>query len=61
MVENKLISNMVDNKIHDIIIFDHAPITVKIELDDLTLSRPVWKMDPSLVSDPKFHDYLILQ
>lgn len=61
LVENKLISNVMNNKIHDILISDHAPVTFELAFNNLTSSRPLWRMDPRLVSDPKFYDYMLIQ
>lgn len=61
LVDNKLISNVMNSKIHDILISDHAPVTLELVFSNLTSSRPVWRMDSRLVNDPKFEEYMRTQ
>lgn len=58
LVENKLISYVTNNKIHDILISDHSPVTFELDINNLTSLRPVWRMDPRLIKFGIVNDYL---
>lgn len=60
-VENKLIPNVMDSKIHYILISDHAPVTFELAFNNLTSLRSVWRMDPRLVNDPNFYNNMLTQ
>lgn len=61
LVDSNLISNVLNSKIHDILISDHAPVSFEVILDQTSFTRPLWRMDPQLTADPKFIDYMNLQ
>lgn len=61
LVDNNLISNILNSKIHDILISDHAPVSFEVVFDQTSFTRPLWRMDPQLIDDPKFIDFMSLQ
>lgn len=45
-------------KHHDIVISDHAPLSLSLNLDNLTRSEKMWKLDPQLLKEPEFQKFL---
>ncbi len=61
LVDSNLISNTLNSKIHEILISDHAPVSFEVVFDQTSFTRPLWRMDPQLIDDPKFIDFMSLQ
>jgi len=61
LVDSNLTSNILNSKIHDILISDHAPVSFEVVLDQTSSIRPLWRMDPQLIEDPKFIDFMSSQ
>lgn len=58
LVDSKLLSHIHNPKYRDILISDHCPLTFTLYLSGVHSARPLWRMDPQLVNDPKFSEYL---
>ena len=50
--------HILNTKYYDILISDHSPVTFIVNLTDFSSTKPTWRIDPQLLSDPAFCDYL---
>lgn len=57
LTSNSIISNISESKIHPIIISDHAPVTIKLNI--ITRHKPIprWRFNTSLLQDQDFDSY----
>ena len=44
--------HILNAKYHDILISDHSPVTFILNLTDFSSTKPIWRVDPQLLSDP---------
>ena len=54
LVDAKLLPHVHNPTYHNILISDHSPLTFMLNISGLHPSRPVWRMNPQLISDPTF-------
>lgn len=59
LIDAKLIPGVLQSKYHSILISDHAPLTMLVQLA-LPKSHYAWRFNPSLLSEKTFHDQMIL-
>ena len=59
LVDSRLISNIDHTKYHSIIISDHSPITLKLQLS-LPRQAYSWRFNPFLLTDQAFKEYITL-
>ncbi len=57
LVDFQLISRVTETKYHSILISDHSPLTMSIDLS-LPKQSYSWRFNPSLLADSKFVDYI---
>lgn len=57
LVDSQLISRVTETKYHSILIFDHSPITISVDLS-LPKQSYFWCFNSSLLTDNKFIDYM---
>lgn len=57
LIDAKLIPGVLQSKYHSILISDHAPLTMLVQLA-LPQSHYAWRFNPSLLSEKTFHDQM---
>uniref|UniRef100_A0A674MN32 Endonuclease/exonuclease/phosphatase domain-containing protein n=1 Tax=Takifugu rubripes TaxID=31033 RepID=A0A674MN32_TAKRU len=61
LLDNRLLDNIQSCEYHSIVISDHSPITLNINLSQDKLPTKPWRFNSHLLSEPKFKDYLTNQ
>lgn len=57
LLDSKLLPNVIDSKYHNILISDHAPVSVIFDLN-VPKQESTWRLGPSLINDEDFCKYL---
>ena len=57
LLDSKLLPNMLDTKYHNIVISDHAPVSVKLDFNQQK-QQMTWRLRPYLMNDVDFCKYL---
>lgn len=58
-LDSKLISAVKDSTYHPILISDHSPVTVVLQVADLNYRRQKnWRFNPTLLEDEAFHNQM---
>ena len=58
LVDAKLAPFVVDARYHSIVISDHSPLSFSVCLDHLDKPHTSWRLNPHLLTDKRFCDYL---
>lgn len=61
LLDNRLLDNIQSCEYHSIVISDHSPVSLNINLSQGKLPVKPWRFNSHLLSEPKFKDFLTNQ